>query len=151
LFQWRVFPDFPIYSDLIYEIREGTVVGADNKFYLFSGMALLPEKTDLSCHKYLTIIMEIDLLDGEIKNCDVPIYREMHNSFISSLFVGKSLDSGYEYFAKEIEERVHSITKKTLMQAFQSLYDRYITIKNLKLGDKADLIFSDKEDAKREK
>jgi hypothetical protein len=126
-------------------------VGADNKFYLFSGMAILPEKTDLSRHKYLTIIMEIDLLDGTIKNCDVPIYSEMHKNFISSLFVGKSLDAGYEYFAKEIEERIHSITKKTLTQAFQSLYNRYITVRKSRRGSGADRIFADREDRKREK
>ncbi|MDR3333099.1 MAG: DUF3870 domain-containing protein [Synergistaceae bacterium] len=112
-------------------------MGADIKCYLFSGMALLPEKTDLSHHKYLTIIMEIDLSDGMVKNCDIPIYSGMHKDFVSGIFVGKSLDVGYEYFSKEIDERIHSITKNTLMQAFQSLYNRYITVRKSKRGSGA--------------
>ncbi|GHV33276.1 hypothetical protein FACS1894187_01090 [Synergistales bacterium] len=102
---------------------------ADKKLYLFSGMALLPEKTDLSRHKYLTIIMEIDLCDGIIRSCDVPIYCDLHKKFVASLFVGESLDRGYEYFSKEMDERIHSITKNTLIQAFQSLYNRYIAVR----------------------
>ena len=124
-------------------------MGTDNKSYLFSGMALLPEKTDLSRHKYLTIIMEIDLLDGTVKNCDVPIYSDMHKNFISSLFVGQSLDKGYEYFAKDIAERIHSITKNTLTQAFQSLYNRYIMVRKSKRDCGVNQVFSDRGDVKR--
>ncbi|MDR1193635.1 MAG: DUF3870 domain-containing protein [Peptococcaceae bacterium] len=113
-------------------------MAAGQKSYLFSGMALLPEKTDLSRHRYLTIIMEIDLADGMIKNCDVPIYSGIHKEFIANIFVGKSLDSGYEGFAREIDERVHSITKNTLLQAFQSLYNRYITTRRSKRDSDGD-------------
>lgn len=121
-------------------------MNASNNSYLFSGMAQLPKETDLYLHKYLTIIMEVDIADGMIKECDVPVYSGMHKNFVSTIFVGKSLNAGYDYFLKEINKRIHSVTKKALIQAFQSLYNRYITVRKSMLSG-GDETFTGNEDA----
>jgi len=97
---------------------------------LFSGHAQLPTGLDLyENHKYLIILVEVDSENGEIINCMVPIYCKLHNDLIADILIGKSLYNDINRVFKEIEERCHIISKRTLITAMQMLHNRYTMLK----------------------
>lgn len=102
------------------------------KSHIFCGMGQLPSDTDISQHKYMTILLEVDMVTGVIMDFHAPVYCEMMNDFLSSIFRGKSLDDGIETIILELDERLHVVSKKALINALHSLYNRYLMTKRRK-------------------
>jgi len=100
------------------------------KTYIFCGQAQLPYGTDIyEQFKYITVLFEIDMETEEIVNCYIPVYCAMCNEFMSRLFKGQSLKNGLEPILERIEEYVHLVSKKALINALQALYNRYMMVR----------------------
>lgn len=98
--------------------------------YFFAGQAQMPAGTDVyEQYKYLTILMTVDMDTGQILNCVVPIYCDIHNEFLSEILTGKSLDTDFRAIVEQIEKTVHTQTKRSLITALQVLYNRYCIVK----------------------
>lgn len=102
---------------------------------VFSGQAQLPAGSDIyENYKFITVLAEIDVRTGVIVNIVVPIYCKIHNDFVANIAIGKSLHCDFEAIITEIDERVHTVTKRALINALQVLFNRYEMVKNKSLS-----------------
>lgn len=100
------------------------------KTHLFAAHAQLPVGTDLhERYKVLTIIVKVDIASGEILNCVVPAYCQLHNDFVAEILRGKFLGTDKEAIIEEIDERVHTLSKRALITSIQGLQNNYIMVK----------------------
>ncbi|WP_258360413.1 DUF3870 domain-containing protein [Moorella sulfitireducens (nom. illeg.)] len=100
------------------------------KTHIFCGQAQLPQGTDIyEKYKYLTVLLEVDMDSGLVMECYFPIYCEMCNHFMADILRGRSLDEGLDPVIAEIEERVHLVSKKALINALYAAYNRYLIVK----------------------
>jgi len=100
------------------------------KTHIFSGNAQLPGGTNLAFnHKLASVILEIDMDNGQIVDCSVPIYCDLHSDVISEIVCGKSIENDFPGIIDEINERVHSISTKSLITSLQVVYNRYILVR----------------------
>lgn len=98
--------------------------------HLFSGHGQLPAGTDLyETSRYATIVLTVDIETGEVLDCVIPNYCELHQNFVIGIIRGKCLDSDSSYIIAELEERVHSLSTRALITAFQQAYNRYMVYK----------------------
>jgi len=99
--------------------------------HIFSGQAQLPNGSDLyESMKFITIIMEVDIETGTVLNSTVPLYCPLHSKFIENIVNGKSLDTDLDKILKEIERTVHTQTRRALINAIQTLHNRYMVVKS---------------------
>lgn len=96
-------------------------------------MGQVPNDTDIYEYKYMTILLEVDIATGVIMDCHIPVYCEMMNNFLSEIMRGRSLEEGLSSIIEEIDERLHVVSKKALINALHSLYNRYLMTKR-KMG-----------------
>jgi hypothetical protein len=102
--------------------------------HIFSGHAKLAEGSDLSARfKQVSIYAKIDIRDGKILDCDVPIFFKQSSDFLSEILIGKSLDTDMEAILAEIEESMHVLSKWALISAMQVMYNRYIMFRKQKM------------------
>ena len=100
---------------------------------IFSGHAQLPAGTDIyENHKYLTIVLEVDMNNGVILNCTIPTYCTENSEFVADLARGRKLDSDMESIIAEIEERMHVLSKWALITAIKGAQNRFLTVRNSK-------------------
>ncbi|MBP2636297.1 MAG: hypothetical protein H6Q72_2204 [Firmicutes bacterium] len=98
--------------------------------HLFSGHGQLPAGTDLyETSRYATIVLTVNIETGEVIDCVIPNYCEMHQSFVADIIRGKYLDSDSVSIISELEERVHSLSTRALITAFQQAHNRYMVYK----------------------
>jgi hypothetical protein len=98
--------------------------------HILAAHAQVPQGTDIyEVHKFITLVIEVDLETGEIVDSMVPMYCQLTNGFIVKILKGKSLDNADEIL-KEVEERVHTSTKRALMTAMKEIFNRYILEKD---------------------
>ncbi len=94
--------------------------------HIFSGHAQLPEGTNLAViHRYATVVMKIDMDNGKILDCNVPIYCDLHNEFILEIIRGRSVATDLNDIIDEINERIHSLSNKALVSSLQVIHNRY--------------------------
>ncbi|MBP2646249.1 MAG: hypothetical protein H6Q75_1689 [Firmicutes bacterium] len=92
---------------------------------IFASHALIREGTDLYViHKYITLIMEINMDTGEIIDCCVPMYCRLHNDFVTRIIKGKNIIQ-VEDIMLELDERMHTLSKRSLITAIKGLYNQY--------------------------
>jgi hypothetical protein len=102
--------------------------------HLFSGHAQLPNGTDLyESYKYLSVVMVIDIDTGTILESQIPPFCSLSSNFVSEIFNGRCIDTDLEDIFKQIEQTVHTATRRALITAVQTLHNRYIIVKNNKL------------------
>lgn len=95
------------------------------KTRIFASHALIREGTDLYViHKYITLVIELIMEDGEIVDCCVPMYCSLHNEFITKIIKGRNI-SDIDNIMRELDERVHTISKRALLTALKGLYNQY--------------------------
>ncbi|MBP2650465.1 MAG: hypothetical protein H6Q74_1290 [Firmicutes bacterium] len=93
--------------------------------HIFAAHAQVPQGTDIyEVHKFITIVMDVDMKTGEITDSSVPMYCQLTSNFILNCIRGKSLETP-EVIIKEIEERVHTSTKRALITAMKEICSRY--------------------------
>lgn len=98
--------------------------------HIFAGHAQLPNGTDVyESYKFISVLMIVDIDTGTILDSDISIYNPMHKNFIVEILKGKSLDTDLEKIFKEIERTVHTPTRRALINAIQTLHNRYIIVK----------------------
>ena len=98
--------------------------------HIFSGHAQLPAGTDLyEKHKYAAVLVEIDMQTGMIVNCDVPIFCQMANEFMSDILKGRSIDRDIDEIIDNIEKRLHTLSKKAVITSLQVIHNRYKAIR----------------------
>lgn len=96
------------------------------KTYFFTGHAQLPEGADIyENFKYVTVVTEVDMENGVIVNCSVPVFCQESGDFVTRMLKGKSLETDTEAIIAEIDERMHTKSKRALINAFQALVNRY--------------------------
>jgi len=96
------------------------------KTYIFAGHAQLPEGTDIyENFKYVTVVAEVDMENGMIVNCSVPIYCQESSDFVTSFLKGRSLETDVDAIIAEIDERMHTMSKRALINALQAIVNRY--------------------------
>ncbi len=106
--------------------------------HIFSGHAQLPEGTNLSfVHKFVTIVLKIDMETGEILESSIPMYCDIHDDFIKKIICGKNIDTDFQDIVNEISERIHSLSTKSLITALQVVYNRYSMVRKTKQDRKA--------------
>jgi len=100
---------------------------------IFSGHAHLPTGSDLyENYKYVSIIMTVDMDTGMILECDVPVYCELSGIFVTEIIKGNSLEDGIDDIVKQIDKRVHMLSKRALINALQVIHNRYSILKDAK-------------------
>jgi len=106
--------------------------------HIFSGHAQLPEGTNLSfVHKFVTIVLKIDMETGEILDSSVPMYCDLHDDFVKKIIIGNNIETDFQFITNEISERVHSLSTKSLITALQVVYNRYSMVRQSKQDRKA--------------
>lgn len=112
-----------------------TIVGKD---HLFSAHAQVPTETDISQrHKFVCIIVRVDIEAGTITDCHVPMYTQIQNDFVKEIIIGKSLYTEKELIMREIDDLMHTPSKRALLSAFQGVYNNFIlTRKSFLAGNK---------------
>jgi hypothetical protein len=97
------------------------------KTHVFAAHAQVPAGTDIyEKHKYLSVVVTVDIDSGEIIDCCIPMYCVMHNDFIREIVIGRSLHTEKELIIEEVDERVHTFSKRALITAIQGLYNHYV-------------------------
>ncbi len=106
--------------------------------HIFSAHAQVPTETDISQrHKFVCIIVRVDIETGIITDCTVPMYTPIQNDFVKEIIVGKSLYSEKELIIREIDELMHTPSKRALLSAIQGVYNNFVlTKKTLVAGQK---------------
>lgn len=104
--------------------------------HIFSGNAQLAEGSDIyETYKYVTVVAKVDVRNGEIVDCDVPVFCEGSCAFVAEILVGKNIAEDLDEIINEIETRMHSLSKWALITAIQTMYNRYIMYKRNCLKD----------------
>lgn len=97
--------------------------------YVFSAHAQLPEGTDIyKNYKFITIVVQVDIEDGKIFDCVIPMYSRLQNQFVSSVFLGNTMND-IDKIIDIIDEKLHTPCKRALITAIQSLNNRYMVIR----------------------
>jgi hypothetical protein len=106
--------------------------------HIFSAHAQVPTETDISQrHKFVCIIVRVDIESGEITDCHVPMYTNIQNDFVKEVIVGKSLYTEKELIMREIDDLMHTPSKRALLSAIQGVYNNFIlTRKSILSGQK---------------
>jgi hypothetical protein len=63
--------------------------------------------------------------NGMIVNCSVPIYCQESSDFVTSILKGRSLETDVDAIIAEIDERMHTMSKRALINALQAIVNRY--------------------------
>ncbi|MBP2636298.1 MAG: hypothetical protein H6Q72_2205 [Firmicutes bacterium] len=101
-----------------------------NYIHIFSGNAQLAEGSDIhETYKYITVVAKIDVRNGEVVDCDVPVFCEGSSAFIAEILIGKNIAEDLDEVIDEIETRMHSLSKWALITAIQTMHNRYIMYK----------------------
>ncbi len=106
--------------------------------HIFSSQAQVPSDTDIyQRHKFICIIVRVDIESGIIPDCHVPMYTHIQNDFVKETIIGKSLYSEKELIMKEIDELMHTPSKRALISAIQGVYNNFVmTKKSIVAGPK---------------
>jgi hypothetical protein len=106
--------------------------------HIFSSQAQVPSDTDIyQRHKFICIIVRVDIESGIITDCHVPMYTPIQNDFVKEIIIGKSLYSEKELIMKEIDELMHTPSKRALISAIQGVYNNFVmTKKSIVAGPK---------------
>lgn len=101
-----------------------------SKTSIFSAHAHLPTGSDIyENHKYITVIMEVDVTNGDVLACSVPIYCTENSNFVSEIITGRNLERDLESIIEEIEERMHVLSKWALITAIKTLQNKYLAVR----------------------
>jgi len=93
--------------------------------HIYSAHSQLPAGSDIyENYKYLSLIVVIDVDNGEIVDCVVPTYCEISNQFVCNILRGRRLEE-LESIIKDISKRFHVMSKRSLITALQMVYNRY--------------------------
>ncbi|MDF2571251.1 MAG: hypothetical protein K0R55_2855 [Sporomusa sp.] len=104
------------------------------KTQLFSAHAQLPEGTDLyENFKYVSLVLTVDGNNGTILECSTPVYCKQTSDFVADIVRGKSLEKDVSVILAEIESRMHTGSKRSLITAVQMIHNRYMMAKEKKL------------------
>jgi hypothetical protein len=100
--------------------------------HIFSAQAQVPTETDISQrHKFVCIIVTVDIDSGEIIDCHVPMYCDIQNTFVKKILAGKSLSDDKEVIIRDIDERMHTPSKRALISAVQGVYNHFILTRKM--------------------
>ncbi len=100
--------------------------------HMFSAQAQVPSETDISQrHKFVCIIVTVDIDSGDILDCHVPMYCDIQNSFVKKTLIGKSLYTDKELIIKDIDDRMHTPSKRALISALQGVYNHFILTRKM--------------------
>jgi len=102
--------------------------GITIKTHLFSGHAELPASIQFQ-NKYVSVIFEIDIESGTIVGCAFPFHGEVMNRFLIGVFQGKSIETDIESICKELNERMHTHSKKAVIKAVMKIVKHYWLVK----------------------
>ncbi len=98
--------------------------------HIFSGHAQLAEGSDIhENYKYITVVAKVDVRNGTILDCEVPIYCRESGDFVAEILIGKNLSNDLDLIIAEIDSRMHSLSKWALISAVQTLQNRYAVYK----------------------
>lgn len=116
-------------------IREKAIMNT----HIFAAHAQLPVGTDLQERfKVLTLVVVVDIDSGKIIDCVVPMYCKLHNDFVANILRGKCLDNDKGSIIEEIDERIHTVSKRALITTIQGLHNNYIMVKKAQREKKLD-------------
>ena len=100
--------------------------------HMFSAQAQVPSETDISQrHKFVCIIVTVDIDSGDILDCHVPMYCDIQNSFVKKTLIGKSLYTDKELIIGDIDDRMHTPSKRALISALQGVYNHFILTRKM--------------------
>lgn len=100
--------------------------------HMFSAQAQVPSETDISQrHKFVCIIVTVDIDSGDILDCHVPMYCDIQNSFVKKTLIGKSLYTDKELIIRDIDDRMHTPSKRALISALQGVYNHFILTRKM--------------------
>jgi hypothetical protein len=103
--------------------------------HIFSGHAPVPSETNISeRHRFVCIIVKCDIETGEIIDCRVPMYTPIQDDFVKEIMVGKSLCSDKEWILREIDELMHTPSKRALISAIQGVCNNFALTRKTALG-----------------
>jgi hypothetical protein len=112
--------------------------------HIFAAHAQLPVGTDLhERFKVLTLVVIVDIDSSEIIDCVVPMYCKLHNDFVANILRGKHLDRDKGAIIEEIDERIHTLSKRALITTIQALHNNYIMVMKTQREKKNDSILDD--------
>jgi hypothetical protein len=74
--------------------------------------------------------MVIDIDTGIIEDAEVPPFCELSSNFVADILRGRCIDTDMDEILKTIERTVHTHTRRALITAIQTLYNRYTISKN---------------------
>lgn len=98
--------------------------------HIFSGHAQLAEGSDIhESYKFITVVAKVDVRNGEILDCEIPIFCTESCNFVAEIMIGKRLPEDMDAIIDEIEFRMHSLSKWALITAIQTLNNRYVAYK----------------------
>lgn len=107
------------------------------KTLLFSAHAQLPEGTDIyENFKYVSLVLTVDGNNGTILECSTPVYCKHTSDFVADIVSGKSLEKDVSVILAEIESRMYTGSKRSLITAVQMIHNRYMMVKEKKLVKK---------------
>ena len=77
------------------------------------------------------MIVKCDIDSGEIIDCHVPMYTPIQNDFVKGIVIGKSLCSDKELISREIDELMHTPSKRALISVIQGIYNNFALTKKM--------------------
>jgi len=93
---------------------------------VIAGSARLPENvTAKHVFGYLTIELEIDLVDSVIVDISCTLLPSLGKKMLRKALLGSKIEEGIEDAIKQLEERFSGATKKAMIAALEDVYERY--------------------------
>ena len=69
------------------------------------------------------------IIDSTIVGCAFPFHGEVMNRFLIGVFQGKSIETDIESICKELNERMHTHSKKAVIKAVMKIVKHYWLVK----------------------
>ncbi|MDA8233776.1 MAG: DUF3870 domain-containing protein [Clostridia bacterium] len=103
----------------------------DSNTILCVGYARLPEGiTAEEVFKIFGVGLEIDPDSGVIVRCQTTCCTTLGDDFLSSIFVGKNMETEYKECLDQISRRYRAIGCKAILAAAKKAYAEYMEFKN---------------------
>ncbi len=94
---------------------------------LFSGVAKVPQNAPYYSQKQeVSCIIEVDMENGKIVNCEFGKLKALTNDFLKRLVVGYTIQEGMEPLYQEIHKRCNMIMKNSIIKTLDICYHKYL-------------------------
>jgi hypothetical protein len=95
---------------------------------LFVGHARPPSNTvTAQLYKVLSVVLEIDLLTGNVVAADVTVSSAVARDYLVRLLVGRNLMGELGTITRDIERNYHSPTQRAVVQALHDVGNKYMS------------------------